>query len=135
MANGKLNPLDAALARLEPILGQASIWATKARLVTLRQQNPAALAAMIAKEPVIRDAISESCRAWIETGNLKAMNDENAHYFFDRLDYGEKMLRWIRSADFQCPAKSANEILHWLLIDSWDLVCHSLWKNDLLDYD
>jgi hypothetical protein len=135
MGNSKVNPLDAALKRLESILGQASISARAAYLVTLRQQNAAALGDMIAREPVIRDAISEICTEWIETGKLNWIKDEDAQYFYDRLYYGEKMGLWLRSGDFQSHSKSADEILGWLLIDSWELVCLPLWKNELLDYD
>jgi len=133
MGNDKSNPLDAALKRLEPLLGQVSLWAIKARRVTLVHENPSALAAMIAREPVIRDAISESCREWIQSGDLKPMTVDDAHYFYDRLDYGEKMIRWLRSDDLRCPSKTANEVLMWLVVDSWELVCLPLWKQDLTD--
>lgn len=132
MANGKSNPLDAALARLKSILEQAC-WQAKAfRLETMMKLPLEARFAMIVKELVIRDAISKSCREWIETGNLMPMRDEDAKHFYYRLHYGDKLLRWVRSGDCYYPSKSSNQILQWVLIDSWPEISVELWKSDLL---
>jgi hypothetical protein len=98
-----------------------------------QHSNPDYLETMIARELVIRDAISESCRVWIQTGNRKPMKDQDAVHFYYRLFFASKMLRWIRSGDLQCHSKTQNEFLTWLLIDSWPLLCVDLWKSELGD--
>lgn len=123
-------PLGQALERLESILEQASRQATAFRLTSLARQDQVFAAAMRAKEIAIRDAISESCREWIATGNLPAMEDKDAYHFFQRLHYGEKLIRWLRSEPVSY-GKSANDALYWLLIDSWDYVSFPMWMDDL----
>lgn len=125
-------PLGMALERLESILETASRQAIAFRLTSLARQDQVFASAMIAKELVIRDAISESCRVWILTGNLEAMLDEAAYYFFQRLRYGEKLIRWLRSGPISY-GKSSNDALSWLLIDSWVCVSLPMWLDDLRD--
>lgn len=124
-------PLGQALERLESILTSSSKQAAAIHSMTVARDNQNSVAAMLTREPLIRDAISESCRVWIETGDLAAMDDKDAIYFFDRLQHGEKLLRWLLSGDCQCPNKTPNEILSWLLIDCWPVLGVSLWKDDL----
>lgn len=126
------NPVGVALERLQSILEPASRWATIAHSMSAAREHPEIAAAIIARELAIRDAISESCRVWIETGNLQPMDDQDARYFFDRLKYGEKVLLWIRSGDFLWP-KASNELLTFLLIDSWDYITSLMWLSDLSD--
>jgi hypothetical protein len=58
------------------------------------------------------------------------MRDEEAYYFFQRLHYGEHLIRWLRS-NAATYAKSANDALLWLLVDSWDYVSRPMWLDDL----
>lgn len=133
MPNGKADPMDAALKRLQSILEQAC-WQAKAfRLETVLALPSNERSAMIAKEIVIRDAISESCRAWIQSGSLPPMDDRLARYFFDRLRFGDKLLLWLRSGGWKCPPFSTNELLEWILIDSWPPISFELWKSELID--
>lgn len=126
-------PLGAVLERLESILEPASRWATLAHSIEQALENPDHVSAILAREFGIRDAISQSCRAWIDTGNLPVMDDDEAKYFCDRLKCGETMIRWLRSGGLRCDGKTPNEVLTWLLVESWESVCFPLWKNELQD--
>jgi hypothetical protein len=123
-------PLGQALERLESILEQASRQAKSFRLKSEARSDQTFAAVLITKELAIRDAISENCREWILTGNLRPMEEASAYLFFQRLEYGEKLIRWLRS-DAVNYGKSANDALLWVLVDSWDYVSRPMWLDDL----
>src|SRR5580704_16886038 len=110
-------PLDNAAHKMESLIGQALRHPTYADSMEKFMGNPDLVELAIAKEPVIRDAISQICRAWIQTGEPMRMQDETFRYFLYRLLYASKVLVWLKSGGCQVP-KTETDILHWLLIDS-----------------
>ena len=126
------NLLDEALTRLEPMTESASTWAIKAHLMLLDVPKSDYFAARIAKEPAIRDAISESCREWIGSRPFPRMNDEQAMFVFDRFRYAHAFAVWLIEGGMICNERNTGDLLTWLLIDSWEQVCLAQWKCDLM---
>src|ERR1035438_3618657 len=122
MGKAKTNPLDAALKRLESITGSASTWAIEARLMTLEIPKRDYFAARIAREPAIRDAISECCRESIRGRQFRPLDVELGFFFYDRFHYGHVFGSWLQDGGASFESKTESEILAWLLIDSWERV-------------
>ena len=131
MGKANTNPLDAALKRLEPITGSASTWTIKAHLMTLELPKHDYFAARIAREPEIRDAISECCREWIRGRQFRPFDVELGFFFYDRFYYGHVFGSWLQESGASFESKTEPEILAWLLIDSWERVSLVLWIRDL----
>ena len=117
------------------MLNTAASWAIKAHLMSVDDRPLAPyLAARIAREPVIRDAISESCLEWIALRPLPKMDRETAVFLWERFEYANRFGQWLCKSGAECLGKSVDEVLQWLLIDSWTQVSILYWKNDLQAY-
>lgn len=129
--NEESNPLVLALLKLQATAEQLWPWAIEARLMTAPVPRPDYFAARIAREPVIRDAISESCLAWIENQPWPVMDHEQALFVADRFRYGYIFGLWLRENGFGCPSNSEATILIFLLNESWRQFSAPRWKRDL----
>lgn len=85
-------------------------------------------AARIAKESAIRETISKSLTAWVETGRWPNMNQADALYVWDRLCYAKEFAEWLWESGFDSVSKTENQILVWLLVDCWENVGRAQWK-------
>jgi hypothetical protein len=126
-----VSPLAVALARIEPMLNTASSWAIKAHLMIAEDEKPHYRAARIARETVIRSAISESCAEWIARRPLPNMDPETAVFLWERFEYAKRFGQWLRRSGADCVEKTVDDVLTWLLIDSWMQVSLAQWKQDL----
>jgi hypothetical protein len=125
------SPLAVALARIEPMLNTASSWAIKAHLMIPEDEKPHYRAARIAREIVIRKAISESCVEWIAGRPLPYMDPETAVFLWERFEHAKRFGQWLRRSGVDCVERTADDVLAWLLIDSWTQVSLAQWKQDL----
>ena len=118
-----------ALERLESQMKAAARWAAKAGLMTEQSQTVEFVAARITREHLIRESISESCRVWVRHNSWRMMNRQDALFVWERVAYAYKFGEWLHNR-VECRSMSENEILLWLLIDSWVHVCADSWKWD-----
>jgi hypothetical protein len=125
-------PLDAAQSRLESIWGQALKWAISSHSMERARESRGYASAILAKEPVIRDAISKSLEVWIQTGQV-ILADEDLPYFVDRMKTASRLCSWLKSGNCVPFEKSSNEILEWLLIHSWPEIGVALWADNFRD--
>lgn len=97
--------------------------------MTLDQPKRDYFAARIAREPLIRDAISQSCEEWV-AGRQTKMDTEAAMFFADRFFYAYGLGVWLRDNEFQT-AQSEQNVLLWLLNGAWGKVSVARWVFDL----
>ncbi len=110
------------------MLAQAE-WAAKAQIASVGNRAEYR-ASRIARELVIRDAISQSCMEWIDTGSLPLMDRETALFVYERFSYGHLLGEMMLNTGIE---STSNEryTLAWLLLDSWLFVSFALWQYDL----
>lgn len=125
------NVLLEALERLEREMSVAAMWAIAARPAAWKTYPDSDRAAVFAKEPVIRGAISQSCEEWVESGHWPVMNPEDAFYVWERVWRGHRFCQWLLRSGLASPDKTANQMLVWLLVDGWVNVLRFEWKEDL----
>lgn len=78
-----------------------------------------------------REGINHVCKAWILTCNIQLTDQLSKNLFMDRLEFGLKLARWVKSIGFNHGEKSRDELLDWLLIQSWPELGYSLWRDDI----
>src|SRR5579859_484916 len=98
--------LAEALARLEPEMSTAAMWAVAARPDAWRAHRESSRAAISAKELNIREAISQSCAEWVESGHWPVMSPEDALYVWERVWRAHHFGNWLRTAGLVSQQKS-----------------------------
>lgn len=124
------NAFETALRRLSSVLEEKVILAAKDQRANERIRIPEYVAATLSRESAIRDAISQSCVEWVENGAVPIMSQTDAMFFYDRLFYAFGFGRLLSESGFEWPW-GENDLLRWLLIDSWEQITCLLWKHNL----
>jgi hypothetical protein len=126
-----MSTFDRALFRLHSQLtANGATLAAGALKANTQSQTSEPFLAKIARESVLRGAISESCVEWITNGRLPLMSSADALLFYDRIFYGFAFGELLAKSGFSWPGSEA-DLLRWLLIDSWERISCLLWKWDL----
>lgn len=125
------NQLEQVILRLAKVLiSDGTMSAAEARQGFGQSHTPEYVAAKVARESVIRGAISESCVEWVKSGRLTIMSADDALFFFDRVLQAHAFARFLHESGFEWPGKE-DALLVWLLVDSWERITCLNWKLGL----
>src|SRR5205809_6685894 len=125
------NALKSAFDRLDRELITSCRWAVEGQILSSQDHQAEFASSKITREVEIRDAISQSCRVWIQTGFFPAMSSDDAFYIYFRLFYAHCFSEWLLSFGARFHSKKPDDLLDWLLIDSWSQMFVSQWKSRL----
>jgi hypothetical protein len=122
--------LQKAISRLQSAISGGATLAALAHREKTRSHTSEFVLATLARESEIRGAISESCAEWVKNGTYPLMSQDEALYFYERLFYGCAFARWLYQSGFSWTG-GEQELLSFLLIDSWERISCLNWKHSL----
>ena len=121
----EMNTLKVAVARLQILLGGGATSVGEAR----READRISLTAsqLIARESSSRPAVTERCVEWASTGHLGSMTPDDALFLYERVKHGCALGLLLLEGQFECKLM-VEEVLKWLLIESWENISYVRWK-------
>jgi len=92
-----------------------------------------------AQESVLAPAIDVVCRMWIQTGKLPpGLETVDAKtigpFVWDRFFRGLLFAKYLYDGGCRIYGKGEQEVLVWLLVDSWQYYGRLVWKQTPADY-
>jgi len=115
----KADVLKSSVDRLAAEL-KACHRAREAQQESSRQTVQQRLLHEIQREPSLREAIDEACRVWLSGGSWPKMSEHVAAVLvWERLNEGYLLGGNLWHQGFRVEQKSENDVLLYLLVDSW----------------
>jgi|SRR5579863_3454809 len=81
----------------------------------------------VAREPLVRIAVDEACRQWIQKGNWSKCDAETSVYYWDRIVEARTFAQWLIERRASVEGNSSDTVLRWLLVDYWVLAGFYRW--------